>query len=62
MTRGQWKAINDFCDGIGYERQELLQILKDNGTLDRKARLEDLGEYVSGKTYDDMMKFLEHNV
>ena len=62
MTKAQWKAVNDFCQELGYERRELLEILKSNGTLARNAKLDDLDDYVNRKDYDSMLKFLENNV
>lgn len=59
MTKEQWCAIYDYCAENGCTRRELLADLKADGTVDRNARLEDLGEYASGTSYDAMRKFLE---
>ena len=62
MTKGQWKAVYDFCDEYGIPTSALLKTLKENGTVDRGTTLDELGEYVNGHTYNDMINFLEENV
>lgn len=62
MTKAQWKAINDYCDELDCTKHELLTELKENGTIERGARIEDLGNYVTRKDYDTMLKFLEENL
>lgn len=62
MTRGQYAAINDYCEEYGYTKKELLEELKANGTVERNTKLEDLGEYANGNDYDSMMQFLWDNL
>jgi len=62
MTKAQWAAIYNYCEENGITKYDLLAELKANGTVDRSARLEDLGEYASGNTYDAMMRFLWGNL
>lgn len=62
MTRAQWKALTDYCTEFGYTRVEVLRELKANGTVDKDTKLDDLGDCVTNKDYDSMLKFLEDNV
>lgn len=62
MTKAQWAALYTFCEDAGYTRSEVLQELKNNGTVARDTRLEDLSDYVDGTSYDEMMKFLGDNL
>ena len=62
MTKAQWKALYDFGRENGYTRFEILAELKGNGTVERSATLEELGDYVNGSTYAAMRKFLEDNL
>ena len=62
MTKAQWKAIYDYCETNIISKWDLLEELKQNGTIDRSTNLDELGEYVNGNTYDDMMEFLERNL
>lgn len=62
MTKAQWAAVYTFCEDMGLTKWELLNALKNNGTVDRSCKLEELSDYVSGTTYDEMMKWLGDNV
>ena len=62
MTKAQWKAIYDYCEEYGITKAQLLKELKANGTVERTAGLEDLGEYVNKNTYNAMIEFLEANL
>lgn len=62
MTKAQWKAVLDFCRENCISKNELLFELKQNGTVDRNARIEDLAGYTDGTSYNEMMRFLEKNV
>ena len=63
MTKEQWRAVYDYCAEYGYdEPKDLLADLKANGTVDDSTSLKNLGEFVSGKTYDDMFEFLGENL
>ena len=62
MTSAQWKAIYDFCDALGCSRTELLKELRACGIIDPKAPIEELGNCVSRKDYDTMLKFLETHI
>ena len=62
MTKAQFKAVYDYCDAIGCSVRELLQELKVCGVIEHDDKLEDLGEYVTGKDYETMLKFLEVNL
>ena len=61
-TKVQWKAIHDYCDAIFYTPRDLIRELRENGTVDRSTKLEDLGDCVSKKDYDTMFAFLEAHV
>jgi len=62
MTKAQWKAVYDFCNQYGFETpHELLKHLKRNGSVDIYDKLENLGEYAIGESYDGMMEFLDVN-
>ena len=63
MTKVQWRAIYDYCDEYGFDSlNDLLAVLRANGTVERDTTLSELGYYVNGKTYDDMYLFLEENI
>ena len=62
MSKAQWAAIYTFCEDNGITKWELLTVLKNNGTVDRSCKLEELSEYVSGTGYEEMIKFLGDNV
>jgi hypothetical protein len=62
MTKAEWRAVYDYCEYIGLTKAELLRELQNNGTIDRGATLEDIGDYVRSNTYDDMIRFLEENL
>lgn len=62
MNRVQYKALYDFCETHNYSKFEVLRALKENGAIDRGAKVEDIGDYTKGCTYDDMRKFLEDNL
>ena len=62
MTKAQWKAVYDYCEVCGITKWDILKTLKQNGAIDRRDTLDDLGDYVAGETYAEMMKFLEENV
>lgn len=62
MTKAQRAAINNYCEEYGCTRKELLDALKDNGTVEHDTTLEELGKYAKGSTYDAMMCFLEANI
>lgn len=62
MTKTQWKALYDFCEEFGCTTQELLEELKENGTVPNTARLSELSDYVSGTSYDAMIEYLGDNV
>ena len=62
MTKAEWKAVYDYCEGNMLSRCELLKELKNNGTIRREDSIEDLAEYVRQHTYDDMIRFLEDNI
>lgn len=61
-TKAQWKAIYDFCDAIFYTPRELMAELRENGTIDKSTRIEDLGDCVTKKDYDTMLEFLEAHI
>ena len=61
MTKAQWAAINNYCEENYCTRQELVEALRNNGTVDRSTKLEELGDYAKGDTYEDMLTFLEEN-
>ena len=62
MTKAQWKAIYDYCDNYGISKAGLLRSLKERGSVDRRATLEDLGDYANGLTYDEMIQWLENEL
>lgn len=63
MTKAQWSAVYHYCTEYGYDTpKDLLADLKANGTVEHSTKLNDLHQYVSGKTYDDMYRFLEENL
>ena len=62
MTKTQTRAVNDFCRENCITKKELLEILKENGTIERNAKLDDLSDYVKGDTRKAMRQFLEGNV
>lgn len=62
MTKAQWAAIYNYCEEYGCTKYDLLNALKANGTVGRSTRLEDLGEYANGNTYDAMAQFLGDNL
>lgn len=63
MTKAQWSAVYDYCAEYGYDApRDLLADLKANGTVEHSTKLNDLHQYVSGKTYDDMYQFLGDNL
>lgn len=62
MTKAQWKAVYDFCRENCISKNELLSALKENGTVDHNALLEDLAGYTEGTSYNAMMQFLENSI
>ena len=62
MTKSHWAAIYNYCEANIITKSELLKALQENGTVDRNTKLDELGDYVNGSTYDDMLKFLERNL
>lgn len=62
MNRAEWKAVYDYCNEYNIPASKLLVELKNNGTIDRRDTLEDLGRYVNKHTYDAMIIFLEENL
>lgn len=63
MTKAQWSAIYEFCADCGWDSpREVLAELKANGTVDPDTRLSELGDYVSGSSYDEMYQFLGDNL
>lgn len=62
MNKSHWAAIYSYCEKNCCTKYEILSTLKQNGTVDRNTRLEELGDLAGGSTYDDMMKFLEENL
>lgn len=61
MTKEQWRAICNYSKKNIHTPQELLQQLKENGTVSIDANLEELGDYPKGKSYKEMILFLEEN-
>lgn len=62
MNKHQWAALYTFCEESLYSKWGVLRMLKENGVVDKDTTFDNLGEYVDGDTYDDMMKFLEENL
>lgn len=63
MTKAQWSAVYDYCAEYGYDQpRDLLDDLKSNGTVDNGTKLNQLHQYVNGKSYDDMYQFLGENL
>ena len=62
MTKAQWKALYDYCDENGISKYNLLKDLKEHGSVDRRASLEDLGDYAEGLDYDGMKQWLENEL
>lgn len=62
MTKAHWAAIYNYCEKHLITKWDLLEALKENGTVERNTKLDELGDYVNGNTYDDMMCFLERNL
>ena len=62
MTKRQLRAVNDFCRENCLSKNELLEILKENGTIASNAELDDLSDYVKDDTRKAMWQFLEENV
>lgn len=58
MTKQQWAAVYAFCEEFGCSPRELLDELKENGTVDRHTKLEELGDYPMGTSYNEMLEFL----
>lgn len=62
MTKAQRRAIDDYCRENCITKKELLEILKENGTIAGNAELDDLSDYVKDDTRKSMWQFLEGNV
>lgn len=62
MTKAEWVAVYKYCEENGCTKAELLRELRSNGTIDRRDTLDDLGDYVRGHTFDDMIRFLEESL
>ena len=62
MTKTQLRAVSDFCRENCITKTELLEILKENGTIADNAKLDDLSDYVKDDTRKAMWQFLEANV
>jgi hypothetical protein len=61
VTKEQLRAIRNYCKRNVYTPKELLQALKENGTVSIDAKVEDLGDYVQGG-YKEMTKYLEDSL
>ncbi len=62
MTNAQWQALCDYCDEMGYTKKEVLKELKASGVIDPSAKVGDIGNCVTDRDYDSMLKFLAENV
>lgn len=63
MNKEQWKAVYDFCEENFFERpSDLLEVLRENGTIPNNSNLKDFGDYDESGTYKGMMKFLKANI
>ena len=62
MKEAQWKALSDYCKEFGYTKKEVVKQLKANRAIDGNAKAEDLGSYVNGESYDEMLAFLSDNL
>lgn len=63
MNKAQWKAIYDFCEENGYyDKNEVLQALKGNGTINYRDTFDDLARYPKNGTYEAMIDFLNENL
>ena len=62
MSEKQRRAVLDFCRENCLSKNELLEILKENGTIASNAEIDDLSDYVKDDTRKAMWQFLEENV